>query len=249
MEYNHNIIFDLLPLYADGICSEESAAAVREHLAECAECRATLETLTTEPLPAIPNLDGAEVLRKAGQKVTASAVLNVAGIAVIVLYWIIYAVMKPLANVGDYRYFSYSVWEVWSLGFLLMPALTVVWLAAIIIKSAKQRSWRKRLAMLLILTVLLAGQIGIEFVRSQETSTVTVGWIDNVGEGSFIFNNGMSTKEISCSYEVTGLLKADGTMYVITYYSNRLSPGNGTLSTIEEAGYARAQTSWVDGGS
>lgn len=37
------IIKDLLPLYADGICSEESAAQIKEHLEECEECRRKLE--------------------------------------------------------------------------------------------------------------------------------------------------------------------------------------------------------------
>ena len=37
------IIKDLLPLYADGICSEESAAQIKVHLEECEECRRKLE--------------------------------------------------------------------------------------------------------------------------------------------------------------------------------------------------------------
>lgn len=42
---NCNIIKDLLPLYADQVCSEESRQAVTEHIAECAECRSELEKL------------------------------------------------------------------------------------------------------------------------------------------------------------------------------------------------------------
>ena len=34
------MIRDLLPLYQDGVCSEESRAAVEEHLRECPSCRA-----------------------------------------------------------------------------------------------------------------------------------------------------------------------------------------------------------------
>lgn len=33
-----NMIHDLLPLYADGVCSEESRKIVNEHLASCSEC-------------------------------------------------------------------------------------------------------------------------------------------------------------------------------------------------------------------
>ena len=42
---DHNVIKDLLPLYADCCCSEESAAIVREHLSECPVCAAALAAM------------------------------------------------------------------------------------------------------------------------------------------------------------------------------------------------------------
>lgn len=48
---NCKIIRDLLPLYHDGVCSEESRAAVEEHLADCESCRRALEDMDA-PLPA-----------------------------------------------------------------------------------------------------------------------------------------------------------------------------------------------------
>lgn len=39
------IIEDLLPLYVDNACSRESAEMIREHLAECAECRTLYESM------------------------------------------------------------------------------------------------------------------------------------------------------------------------------------------------------------
>lgn len=39
MKHACNMIRDLLPLYIDDVCSEESKTAVEEHLAECGECR------------------------------------------------------------------------------------------------------------------------------------------------------------------------------------------------------------------
>ena len=38
-----NVIRDLLPLYADKVCSEDSKEMVEEHLAECQECKQELE--------------------------------------------------------------------------------------------------------------------------------------------------------------------------------------------------------------
>lgn len=46
----HEIVWDLLPLYHDGVCSEKSRAAVEEHLTACAACRAALAAMDT-PLP------------------------------------------------------------------------------------------------------------------------------------------------------------------------------------------------------
>ncbi|MDE6745937.1 MAG: zf-HC2 domain-containing protein, partial [Oscillospiraceae bacterium] len=42
------VIEDLLPLYADGICSEDTKTVVEHHTAECAECRKKLEAMTSD---------------------------------------------------------------------------------------------------------------------------------------------------------------------------------------------------------
>ena len=39
---NCEIVRDLLPLYEDGLCSEESRGAVEEHLKSCEACRKLL---------------------------------------------------------------------------------------------------------------------------------------------------------------------------------------------------------------
>ena len=48
---NCKIVQDLLPLSHDGVCSEESRRAVKEHLAGCEACRQALEDMDA-PLPA-----------------------------------------------------------------------------------------------------------------------------------------------------------------------------------------------------
>ena len=58
------VIEDLLPLYQDGVCSEESRKLVEEHLLECADCRAVLDEIRgTLSVPAVP-LNDAEPLKK-----------------------------------------------------------------------------------------------------------------------------------------------------------------------------------------
>lgn len=44
------VIEDLLPLYADGICSDDTKIVVEHHTAECADCRKKLEAMTSETI-------------------------------------------------------------------------------------------------------------------------------------------------------------------------------------------------------
>lgn len=39
MKYTCDMIQDLLPLYLDGVCSEESKKAIETHLSECSDCK------------------------------------------------------------------------------------------------------------------------------------------------------------------------------------------------------------------
>lgn len=48
MKTSCKIIEDLLPMYHDGICSEESAALIEEHLRECPNCSQILASLRGE---------------------------------------------------------------------------------------------------------------------------------------------------------------------------------------------------------
>lgn len=45
------IVKDLLPLYCDGVCSEESRAAVEEHMESCPNCREECGQMKGELLP------------------------------------------------------------------------------------------------------------------------------------------------------------------------------------------------------
>lgn len=53
-----SVIYDLLPLYIDGICSEESRSIVEEHLTECPDCRKKYEAMTKDMI--IPQPVGRE---------------------------------------------------------------------------------------------------------------------------------------------------------------------------------------------
>lgn len=49
MRLSCGIVMDLLPLYEEGICSEETKKAVEEHLKECKKCRSFLEDVHSFP--------------------------------------------------------------------------------------------------------------------------------------------------------------------------------------------------------
>lgn len=50
MRFDCKVIEDLLPLYVDNICSEESRKIVEEHLHECEKCKAMIENMVVIPI-------------------------------------------------------------------------------------------------------------------------------------------------------------------------------------------------------
>ncbi|MCR5168566.1 MAG: zf-HC2 domain-containing protein [Oscillospiraceae bacterium] len=62
---NCSMMRDLLPLYADGVCSEETRKAVSEHLAVCSSCRAMLEKMNRKvALSAETDISAIKKIRK-----------------------------------------------------------------------------------------------------------------------------------------------------------------------------------------
>ena len=59
------IIRDLLPLYVDGVCSEESKKAVKEHLPDCAACRAELQLMNGDIQSVQPQAEEEEPVKAA----------------------------------------------------------------------------------------------------------------------------------------------------------------------------------------
>lgn len=70
MKISCEIIRDLLPLYHDGVCSNDSKKLVEEHLAYCDSCKAELKAMDDE-LPindAKQNLNEAEAVKKLSRR-------------------------------------------------------------------------------------------------------------------------------------------------------------------------------------
>ena len=83
------IIEDLLPLYAENICSPQSRAAVEAHLAECESCRRSLKELNSgDPAPALPDLAGEGALKKVKKAVFKNMLLWWAGLTLLLAAFI-----------------------------------------------------------------------------------------------------------------------------------------------------------------
>lgn len=63
-----NVVEDLLPLYHDGVCSEESRALVDEHIASCPKCRQILASLDCAVSVSDIRLDDSAPLKKIQRK-------------------------------------------------------------------------------------------------------------------------------------------------------------------------------------
>ncbi|MBQ5318573.1 MAG: zf-HC2 domain-containing protein [Oscillospiraceae bacterium] len=77
------LINDLLPLYADNVCSEESKAAVAEHIADCDKCRTQLEKMG-RPISVDPAEDIA-VMKRIKKRIHIEKIVIGALIAVVVM--------------------------------------------------------------------------------------------------------------------------------------------------------------------
>lgn len=73
-KYPCGIVRDLIPLYRDGVCGEESRRIVEEHLLECADCREMSECLNDTTIEQTLSRESESVLSKHEQKERRTAV-------------------------------------------------------------------------------------------------------------------------------------------------------------------------------
>ena len=71
-EITCNVIVDLLPLYQEGACSEDSKMLIEEHLQTCEECRQLCEHLTIPTVEKQSEPNEAETFQKVSRKLKRS---------------------------------------------------------------------------------------------------------------------------------------------------------------------------------
>lgn len=101
------IIEDLLPLYAEGLCSEESRAAVEAHIAECENCSEKLRLLKTDvPSPVAADDTGAGALKKVKRGILERSLLAAGGLLLAIGVGLILAATLLYQNEVESLYIS-----------------------------------------------------------------------------------------------------------------------------------------------
>lgn len=234
MVHSCDVVQDLLPLYIDNVCSGASVRLVREHLQGCEKCR-EMQTMLLKDADVPPDApDSGAVLKKTSYVMSRRAVYSALGVLGMVAFWLVYFWQDSLADMGDYRYFSYRFHEMISIGIILVPLTALIWFLVLLGRCRKQKSWRKNGAMLLILLLLVAFHTGY-FLRQQGTwSTSGLYEIQEVpDEYHIIIESHGGPMVLEVSPMVANLVKTDGTAYMLTFEWNERSPGKGVLEYIE----------------
>lgn len=107
MNIDCKIVQDLLPLYHDGVCSEESRKLVEAHLAECENCKRMLEEMDGEwVLPEVvqDELKPLEEINKVVKKGKRRALFKGVAITMAVIV-LLFGVVNVWWYVGYYRFY------------------------------------------------------------------------------------------------------------------------------------------------
>ena len=97
------IIKDLLPLYADNICSEKSVGIVEEHLNDCSECSKELRKI--KECPVVPEVDEdlKKAVKNAGERIKKGKKKTIIEtVALLLILVILFGV------IGMYRFILYA---------------------------------------------------------------------------------------------------------------------------------------------
>ena len=238
MKNNCGIIGDLLPLYADAVCSEESASLITEHISHCEKCKQSLTYIQTNAAKQSETenktLSGSEkIIKKVSQTLSKRAIYSAAGILIIILYWLFYTWMETLAKMGDYRYFNSRFYEVFPAGTLILPILTLLWLILHIRHMIKNKSWKNGLLLLATLFFLLCGQFRFLYHESKLISMSCIATVkEKTSDDCVVIRCGNDEIRLSASPSVVNLLQADGTEYCFLYDTYKDNPKDGTLCHV-----------------
>lgn len=234
MEKNCKVISDLLPLYLDEACSDESKKIVEDHLKECEECRLLAEDMKKSISDKkIPAQNDAQVLKKTAWIINKRAVLYAFGTLLIIVYWLVFFLLKYFTDMHYSRYLSYNFFEIYAQGIWITFIVTFLWFIVLFIKTAKLKLWNKNFAYAAVLLLLLSMQVGFWINAYSEDRVLIVSEIYDIPDSSHIVikvNDTYAT--LSTPPLVTNLLETDGTRYSISYNCRKNNIEEGELIDV-----------------
>lgn len=121
MKTSCEIIGDLLPLYADKVCSEASRAIVETHLSQCSDCREKLNTLQNTEYEETLRLEQKEIIGRQTSRFKRKAFLAGSCIAGILMIPVIVCLIVNLATGHSLDWFFIVLTSL-----LLTASITVV---------------------------------------------------------------------------------------------------------------------------
>ena len=110
MNENCNVVKDLLPLYEDGVCTNESKELVETHLKTCEECRNELKKMKECPEIEAKDVDTGKAIKKAKKKIgkqKKKAVIRAVAISLVLCVFVGFFAAGEVAR-SVYRKFFYD---------------------------------------------------------------------------------------------------------------------------------------------
>lgn len=150
-----------------------------------------------------------------------------------VIFWILYLGDTEMSKYGIYTVFSYSTHEIMSIVPLVSIFITAVWLLSLTIKIFRERNIKSYKFMFVLLIILFISQVGYFLDKGQTTTTSIITDIDKIDGNTVAICTDEHELELYCPQIVLGLLKTDGTEYVITYEWNKKNPKYGELTIVQ----------------
>ena len=177
--------------------------------------------------------DSEKNTKKVSRNFSKRAVYSATGILIIILYWLFYAWQETLANMGDYRYFSYQLHEITHIGTFIFPILTLLWMFLHIRCMKQNRTWKNGLFFLSILFLLLCGQFGFLHQRSKLIAVSCIATVkEKPSDNCVVICCEEREIRLSTTPAVVNLLQTDGTEYCFLYDTYKDNREEGTLCTV-----------------
>ncbi|MGG7214160.1 zf-HC2 domain-containing protein [Clostridium nigeriense] len=105
------IIEDLLPLYVDGVCSEESKKYIESHISTCEECHKKLEEMKYSiPKSEIQNnIDDGAMLKKLSDTWKAKTKLNIKSSIFCIIIYVLTIGTLFISQIGEQGYYRFEI--------------------------------------------------------------------------------------------------------------------------------------------